>query len=432
MSPSMNDRSRSWRRTKARPAWLDVAGLRDADGGALDAVDRAAVPLDLVLSERLLTPVVADADLPLADPAEVAAHAAQLLSHYHGAAALAWPVAPWTLRQGARRRSGAWALSVPEGWTALQRPLRSARPAAWAALAACRAADPAWAAAPQAALAWVEPGLLCWLVLEAGVPQTVRHLRLPANTPEALAERLQGLLAALPPGTETWMSGYGLSSPWRTPWPSLRCPDPLDAPHPPAWLWDAVPMPGAGDFLPPARPLARWRWPLLGVALLCLGMAAQEAREARAAADEAGETLARLQARQAGLAAPVRASAPTGAPRPGEARAASVVRPSLVVARQALQHPWPGVLSQIESAALDAQGRPLVAWLALDLQAARRELRLEGQAEDRAQILAVSEALARLPGWTDVLPGAIQPEEGGRPGLRFTLQARVATEGRRP
>jgi hypothetical protein len=430
----MNERTRPWRRTPPRPAWLDVAGPQGLDGHPLDAVDRSVAPLDLVLSERLLTPVVADDDLPLADAAGIAAHATQLLSHYHGTAALAWPVAPWTLREGARRRSGAWALSAPDVWAALPQPLRSARPAAWAALAACRAADPAWAEAPHAALAWIEPGLLCWLVLEAGVPQTVRHLRLPSSTPEALAERLQPLRAALPPGTETWMTGYGLSSPWRAAGPSLRCPDPLEASHPPAWLWDGVPAPapGGGDFLPPARPLARWRWPLLGVALLCLGLAAQEAHDARAAVEETRETLARLQSRQAGLAVPPRAPMAAGATRAGDARASTVVRPSLVVARQALQHPWQGVLMQIEAAALDAQGRPHVAWLALDLQASRREVRLEGQAENRAQILAVSEALARLPGWTDVLPGAIQPEDGGRPGLRFTLQARVAPEGVRP
>ena len=428
MSPSMNEARRRaagvkspwsrWSATAGRPLWLDREGLRDADGHPLNEPGAAASGLDLVLSEQLLTPLVAEAglDLPAAD--DIRAHAAQLLSHYHGPQAQGWPLAPWSEGRGALRRCGAWALSSPEGWTALRPRLRSARPASWACLEACRREHPAWAQAPHAALAWVEAGLLCWLELRSGVLQAVRHLRLASPTPQALGQRLQPLLAGLPEGAETLLAGHGLSGPFDQLPAGVRLLSPLQAATPDPLLW-AQPAPApreaAADFLPPVSSLARWRWPLLGVALLCLGLAAQDAWQARAQRQFAHDSVAGLQARQ-GRPAPAASrvsKAPAGDPK------------ALTEARQALQQPWQVVLAQIESAALDEQQRPRVAWLGLDLQAARSEIRLEGQAEDRARILAVADALARLPGWTEVLPGAIQAEDGGRPGLRFSLQARL-------
>ncbi|MDL5030980.1 hypothetical protein QRD43_03595 [Pelomonas sp. APW6] len=430
MSPSMNERFPhprarrlpGWPVLPARaqcPRWLGPEGLSDPAENA----PGAPTPADLVLSEHLLTPVVAEADLALPHDADLRAYAAQVLAHYHGAAALAWPLAPWAEGRGARRRGGAWALSQAEPWHALTTPLRTARPAAWAALAAVRAQDAAWARAPRAALAWVESNLLCWMTLEAGVLQTVRHLRLAAATPEALYARLQPLCAALPAEADVALAGYGLSAAWTgKATAALRCLTPLESAVPPALLWmPAVPAPAEarGDFLPPAQPLRRWRWPLLTVAALCLGLAAQEAWQAHTRWQSARQDLAALQARQGRPAA--RAARPDARPAPAEAQA-------LLAARQALHQPWAGVLAQVERAALDEQQRPRVAWLGLDVQASRAEVRLEGLAEDRSRILAVANALAREPGWRDVLPGAIQPEEGGRPGLRFTLQARLSAD----
>lgn len=435
MSPSMNEARREavanalgrWplRGAEPRPLWLDAQGLADADGHRIADAELPASGLDLLLSEHLLTPLVAEAGLDLPGAEDIRQHAAHLLGHYHGPQAQGWPLAPWSQGHGALRRCGAWALSCAgsgERWTALQARLRSARPASLACLEACRRQEPAWARAPHATLAWVESGLLCWLELQAGVLQSVRHLRLAAPTPEALCRRLQPLLARLPAGSETLLAGCGLSAPLGPPPAGVRVlgsPEALAAarPDPLLWAWPApAPREASGDFLPPVQSLARWRWPLLGVAMLCLGLASQEAWQAHAQRQFAQDSVSRLQARQA-----------SPAPRVDRGAKASTAEPkALLEARQALHHPWPVLLAQVEAAALDEQQRPRVAWLGLDLQAARAEVRLEGQAEDRSQILAVADALARLPGWTEVLPAAIQAEEGGRPGLRFSLQARLA------
>lgn len=433
MSPSMNEARREavaralgrWPRRGAepRPLWLDPQGPADADGHRLAQSALPAGGLDLLLSEHLLTPLVAEAGLDLPGADDIRGHALHLLGHYHGSLAQGWPLAPWSEGRGALRRCGAWALSsgdAGEPWASLLPRLRSARPASLACLQACRRLEPAWAQAPHAALAWVESGLLCWLALQSGVLQSVRHLRLPAPTPEALCRRLQPLLAGLPAGTETLLAGFGLSAPLEPP-PGVRLlgkPEALTAARPDPLLWTMpapAPREASGDFLPPVQPLARWRWPLLGVALLCLGLAAQEAWQARAQRQFAQDSVSRLQARQ-------------GRPTPPPARGAKVPAgdpKALLEARQSLSQPWQALLAQIEAAGLDEQQRPRVAWLGLDLQSARAEVRLEGQAEDRAQILAVADALAGQPGWTEVLPVAIQMEEAGRPGLRFSLQARL-------
>lgn len=407
------------RRPTPVPRWLGPSGLT-SDGSADDASGH------LVLSEHLLTPLVAEADLALPTAADLRAHAAQVLSHYHGAAALDWPLAPWALGQGSQRRSGAWALTQAERWPAEPHTLRTARPAAWAALAAVRAQAPDWAQAPHAALAWVESTLLCWLVLQDGVLQSVRHLRLDGATPAALQARLAPLVGALPAETPVMLAGYGLTAAWTPAQPGLRCLTPLEAQEVPALLWEgAVPLPAemGGDFLPPAQPLRRWRGPLLAVAALCLALAAQEAWQARAHWQSARDDVAALQSRVGRPAGwgPLAPASPRTA-----GTAAAPEEAALRVARQALQQPWASALTQLEQVALDDAGRATVAWLAFDLQASRPDVRLEGLAEDRARVLALADRLARTPGWQDVLPTAIQPEEGGRPGLRFTLQARWA------
>ncbi len=440
MSPSMNEAKRDavarqlgrrpWLSSRSRRTlWLAPDGWLDpASGERWSAVEALpdSVEWDLVLSEHLLFPLVADGDLVLHGSEDMRNHAAQLLSHYHGAHAQSWPLAVWCEGQGEQRRYGAWALSSRESqdvWRVLRPRLRSARPAALVCLDACRQQEPQWAQAPHAALAWVEGSLLCWLELQAGVLYRVRHVRLAAPGREALRQRLHALQQDLPPDTGMLLAGHGLSDEWTDDLAPWRCLTPMNAGLPPALLWERpapAPAEARGDFLPPVAPLARWRWPLLGVALLCLALAAQEGWQAHLQWQAARDDLAAQQARQSRRAAPTAAALRTGTlPAPRDHKA-------LLEARQALQQPWQTVLTQVEAAALDEAQRPRVAWLALDLQAARGELRLEGQAEDRAQILAVADALSRLPGWHEVLPGAIQTEEGGRTGMRFTLQARLA------
>lgn len=99
MSPSMLERWRHhglllregslWDGTRA---WPDFAAWCNAHSGGR---------CRLWLSSALLHELVCDPGLPLADDAAALAWARPLLQHYHGDAALAWPLAAW--QQGRQR-----------------------------------------------------------------------------------------------------------------------------------------------------------------------------------------------------------------------------------------------------------------------------------------------------------------------------------------
>lgn len=104
MSPSTPERR--W------PRWLPVSLLLLGDGGLWDGHRQwpsfdawcTAHPRHacrLWLASALLHELVCDEGLPLADDGAVLAWARPLLQHYHGDAALAWPLAAW--QQGRRR-----------------------------------------------------------------------------------------------------------------------------------------------------------------------------------------------------------------------------------------------------------------------------------------------------------------------------------------
>ncbi len=186
MSPSMLERWRShdlllhagglWDGARA---WPDFAAWRGAQRGRR---------CRLWLSSVLLHELVCDPALPLRGDAAALAWARPLLQHYHGEAALAWPLAAW--QQGRRRgvsalhgasldtlrsdagRAGVRLLAVQPWWALLlQRALRRHR--------ALRG--------PQAQLLLVEGACLTALGLEHGQLARLEVRRLDIAAADMLA-----------------------------------------------------------------------------------------------------------------------------------------------------------------------------------------------------------------------------------------------------
>jgi hypothetical protein len=161
------------------------------------------------------------------------------------------------------------------------------------------------------------------------------------------------------------------------------------------------------DFLPRPPRGRRLAWAACATATLVLGVSALDAREAWQARDDALARLAALQARTHTPAARAATAAPPQALSP-------------VAARLAL--PWPQLFALAESASL-----PGVQWLLLDAPAERPELRLEGLVPDAAVASELVGALARQPGWHDVVLTRLQRDTGG--GVRFEIGARRQNAG---
>lgn len=135
------------------------------------------------------------------------------------------------------------------------------------------------------------------------------------------------------------------------------------------------PVPAAPEFLPvaPAAPWLGWAFAASAVAVLALNLAER-------------------------LPAP-----PPLAPRPA-------VAPAWLDELQArLGHPWHQVF-----AAADAASTGQTQWLALEHQAPRAELRLQGSVPDRAEALAAADAAARLPGVAQAVVSRTQTTRDGR------------------
>lgn len=420
----------SLRTRLARPrlAWLDAAGL-----DALAAQPGQA--LDLVLSERLAQHLVCEPGLPLADDDALRAYARQLLSHYFGAAAQRWPLAPWRAAEaaGASALHGLDLAGLRATLAARQVALRGLRPA-WAALLQALAPQhPDWASAPHAALAWVEGGLLSWLELRAGRVQALSHQRLAAPTLEAL---LEALAERCSPGLVTLLLGYGLDGAELPGLPGLRQLAPLDGKAPridwfdrPGQQWPQAPRP---DFAQPdGQRSARLAWPLALCGALVLATAAWSAWQGHQHLVQAREQWTGLQARQSRQAP----TAPVG--KTGNRTAANQEqerqRAAVAELQALLLQPWGALLANVEQAGMSTEpGRSgTLSWLGLDYAAARRELRLEGLAGDQALALQLVERLSAAPGWNEVVLSRFQTADvtgQGPRGQRFDLTAKLRPE----
>lgn len=442
MSLSMSSRSARpegqvlrWRRALAarlaqpQRFWLDEAGLNALDGSASTpladwAAQHGGSALSLIVSERLIHPLLCEPGLPLADASAVAAYAQQQFLHYFGSAAQRWPLAGW--RQGQGEAAGAFALHVPD-WPQRQEllaaqalRLASLRPASVAALQALAEQEPSWFLAEHAALAWVEGGLLCWVRLARGVPQAWQHLRLAEASSAALQERLTELQAPWP-GLLLRVRGYGLADALPQQ-PRLQAAGPEAAHFERSAAATAAPQ---ADFIAQPPPRSRLAWPLLACGLAVLGTAAFSAWQGH---EELQLLRQRTQAQQQ-LQRQVKASAaPSTSKSPAPARKGAEADDwkAAIEAQGLLRYRWDALLTTVEQAGQDP-ATPL-SWLALDAAANRRELRLEGVVADKLQALQLVDRLSAAPGWREVLVGRLQNGNEGLAGQRFELTARLQAE----
>lgn len=391
----------------------------------------------ITVSAQLLHELVCEPGLPLQDETALQAYARQLFGHYFGAAAKSWPLATWRVGTGAEQ-CGASALHGAAG-VALQAAadqfdvsLRSVQPA-WAPLLQRLAPQqPGWLSAPTAALAWVEGQVLTWLLLQDGRPQVLRQLRLAAPTQAALAETLRELCAPGEAGhqAKVLVAGYGLDAGTlleSSSWPGLQVLNRLDARRPePAWF--DVPVPAQTlpepDFLGARRHASALAWPLLGLGLVALLVAAWSGFDARQQLQQATQ-------RQADMQAELKQQTPKQpaavlAFKPAPPKSAELEQQRSAAEVQALlRQPWEALLSNVEQAGAGPQPAGALSWLALDFNAARQELRLEGLAQDKSAALALVDRLAAAPAWRNVVLSRFSNAEQGLAGQRFELSAKL-------
>jgi hypothetical protein len=405
----------------------------------------AGAAAEITVSAQLLHELVCEAGLPLQDEPALQAYARQLFGHYFGAGAKGWPIATWRVAaQDKTEHCGASALHGVAGQmlqaTARQFDvsLRRVQPV-WAPLLQRLATQqPDWLSAPTAALAWVEgqAQVLTWVLLQNGLPQSLRQLRLASATQAAVAETLRELCA---PGEAAHLapvvvSGYGLDGGnllESLAWPGLKVLTRLDGRGPELGWFDMPASAKAGplsllqpDFLGAHRHRSPLALPLLGLGLLALlasaGLAINGQHQLQQAAQRQAVLVAELKQSGAGVtqtAAPLKASPLKSAELEQQRSAAEV--------QALLRQPWEALLANVEQAGAQAAGPGELSWLSLDFSAARQELRLEGLAQDKSAALALVDRLAAAPAWGSVVLSRFQNAEQGMAGQRFELSARL-------
>lgn len=375
----------------------------------------------LLLSTQYLHELSFEPGLPLHDEAQRLAYARHQFVHYFGAQAPRWRLAAWT--------GGASALHALE-WSQIQDTVRRHKvrlvgvEPMWAPVLRYLAqAEPEVMRAPKGALAWVEGAQLTWLTLEHGSLKAVRKLRLRAATAQALGDALAELGAD--GSIAVFVAGFGLDDAGLN-LPGATVSGTLNAAAPEPALLDAGAFSRTGlpdiDFLG-ARVRRPWlAWPLLATSLLVVLTAGWSAERAR-------EAMLGSQARQASLEQRIRArtaaAAPTVASRPAAASSgastdADVDRRSSDV-QAALAWSWEPLLADVE--ALGSVGK--LDWLGLDAAATSRDIHLDGLASNRQDALRAVDQLGAMPGWHQVVLGSLQQADGGQPGQRFDIRARL-------
>lgn len=448
-SPASFSFNRLRRRLSARLAspqalFLDADGVSSADDAKPIAFAdwcraHPGAAAQITVSAQLLHELVCEPGLPLDDEAALQAYARQLFGHYFGAAAKSWPLATWrvagpdkTEQCGASALHGAAGAALQVAADPFDVSLRGVQPA-WAPLLQRLAQQqPDWLSAPTAALVWVEGQVLTWLLLQDGRPQVLRQLRLAAPTQAALAETLRELCAPGEAGhqAKVLVGGYGLDADSlleSASWPGLQVLNRLDARRPePAWFdvpalartW--LPEP---DFLGVRSHASALAWPLLGLGLVALLVAAWSGFDGRQQLQQATQRKAEMQAelKQQAPKPPLVVSfkaAPLKSAELEQQRSAAEVQ-------ALLRQPWEALLSHVEQAGAGPQPAGALSWLALDFNAARQELRLEGLAQDKSAALSLVDRLAAAPAWRQVVLSRFQNAEQGLVGQRFELSAKL-------
>lgn len=413
---------------RPRPLLLAVDGLWDPASAAAPFADFAAwcrahpgLACELWLGAGVLADVLGDvADPQAGNSGELRTAAARgawvqrVLFHYHGEAAVAWPLLPW-------QHAGAWGATALRGLSlaGLQAQarehgvlLRAVRPL-WPRLLAQllaheaqqggRALDEAWLveAVPQASdLASAASPASATSGTEAR----------PAAGPQA-AGAAHLTLVKLSQGGITSLQRRRLQAPWA---PALQrlleeeSPSPPSSPAPSRrllWLGDApagpLPLPRLLTLAPPfaeALPKARGRgpdflrpearpgplaWAWLATSATVLALAGSEAQQAWTMRAQAHAVVPAVEG-------------------PRVTSAAAPADPARLVLQQRLHHPWRAVFLASElptSAGLR--------WLSLDHRAGA-ELRLQGLASDVAPVQRLAAALRQQPAWQQVLVARLE------------------------
>ena len=175
----------------------------------------------------------------------------------------------------------------------------------------------------------------------------------------------------------------------------------------------------------PRRPLLAWLWAISGVALLIASGA--EAIVTQRANDARTQQLARAGQRVA------KAGAPAGAASVPSATSASPVTSSTTSTtstvdtvraaqrvRAQLDHPWASIL-----ASLEAETPAGLQWLRFDHDSAGPELRFEGLAPQRGDVLELVDRLAARVGWSEVALGRLAAPDSRDGRWRFEIRAVV-------
>jgi len=157
-----------------------------------------------------------------------------------------------------------------------------------------------------------------------------------------------------------------------------------------------------------------------------LATAAWSGWEARQDAALSRQQVAALQATLRGTPAPVRpsASSKNSKAQDGAAKAEAERLRAAGEVQALLRQPWEPLLVQVEQAGAALKPTP-VAWLALDMNSARQELRLEGLAADKLAPLQLVDGLAAQAGFSAVMLSRLQNAEQGLSGQRFELNAKL-------
>ncbi|MFG6457697.1 hypothetical protein [Roseateles sp. BYS96W] len=349
------------------------------EGGEFGAwcQERPGTAVELIVSARASHELLVEPGLPLPDLDAVQAYAQQQFAHYFGAAAQRFAIAPWRSGEAA----GASALHGLD-----LAALRAQADAAGVRIAAVRPAWAAWLASLPAAVR-ASSGRCVW---QEGQTAVVIQLD-------------RGRVVALQPRRVQALADLGGEAPL-----AVGTPDDAGLPQP----GPAVPQP---DFLPRSgrSPLA---WPLAATGALVLATAAWSAADshhALAVAQSARERVAAL-----------RPAAAAARPAPRREAPAATPNRSAQEARALLAMPWEPLLARVETAGAEAK---TIAWLGLDANAGRGELRLEGLTPDKLLALQLAEQLGGTPGWRQVVLSRFSAAESGLAGQRFEINARVPT-----
>lgn len=375
MSPSMSERLRlSLAARMAKPQRLLLsagaaefeAWCREHRGGAVE----------LVLGLPLLHELVVDRSLPLADEDALRGYAQQQFAHYFGASSQRFALAPWRVGDaaGVSALHGLDLAALQAQATAAGVRIVAARPA-WAVWLASLSAEQR---AGTGRLVWHEGERALVITLERGQVRALQPRRIAS-----LSDLGDGALLAL-----------------GTPADELR-----PQPGPP------IPSP---DFLVRGHARSALAWPLAATGALVLATSAWGTWQSHA-----GLELAQEARRHAVALRPVATS------RPVVRRAAEPQNKAAQEARMLLAAPWEPLLTRIETAGAEAKS---IAWLGLDANASRGELRLEGLTPDKLLALQLAEQLGGTAGWQQVVLSRFSTAETGLVGQRFEITAKFRQE----